>query len=56
MARPLQAIGQRNLVEHEREIRKKRQKELQAIIAEKRAELDRYGRAHSERRGVAVRD
>ena len=37
----LKAIGQRNLVEHERENRRKRQQEMRAIIAEKKAELER---------------
>ncbi len=37
----LRAIGQRNLVEHERENRRKKQQEMRAIIAEKKAELER---------------
>ena len=37
----LKAIGQRNLVEHERDVRKRKQQELRSIIAEKRAELER---------------
>jgi intraflagellar transport protein 20 len=37
----LKAIGQRNLVEHEREIRKRRQQEVRSIVAEKKAELER---------------
>jgi intraflagellar transport protein 20 len=37
----LRAIGQRNLVEHEREVRKRRQQELRSVIHEKRGELER---------------
>jgi intraflagellar transport protein 20 len=37
----LQAIGQRNIVEGERDNRKRRQRELQALVDEKNAELSR---------------
>lgn len=38
----LRAIGMRNKVEGEKEVRKRRQRELQQAIKEKQTELDRY--------------
>lgn len=38
----LRAIGLRNQVETEKALRSVKQKELQALIFEKQAELDRY--------------
>jgi intraflagellar transport protein 20 len=37
----MRAIGLRNMVESEKELRKRKQKELQALIQEKQAELER---------------
>jgi hypothetical protein len=42
----LQAVGQRNLVESEREARKIKQQELHALVEEKRAELRRLTVEH----------
>ncbi|PRP89855.1 hypothetical protein PROFUN_00197 [Planoprotostelium fungivorum] len=41
-AEKLKAIGLRNLVESERDVRKRKQREMQTLIQEKQAELDRY--------------
>eukprot|EP01116_Phalansterium_solitarium_P017911 TRINITY_DN4553_c0_g1_i2.p1 TRINITY_DN4553_c0_g1~~TRINITY_DN4553_c0_g1_i2.p1 ORF type:complete len:129 (-),score=37.93 TRINITY_DN4553_c0_g1_i2:157-543(-) len=38
----LRAIGLRNQVESEADLRKRKQRELEALINEKKAELDRY--------------
>lgn len=37
----MQAIGQRNLVDNERELRKRKMREVQALIDERNAELAR---------------
>eukprot|EP00743_Colponemidia_sp_Colp-15_P005244 GILK01005643.1.p1 GENE.GILK01005643.1~~GILK01005643.1.p1 ORF type:complete len:150 (+),score=37.11 GILK01005643.1:55-450(+) len=42
----LRAIGQRNRVDGEAENRKKKQQELQALINEKKAELERFSLHH----------
>jgi intraflagellar transport protein 20 len=41
-AEKLRAIGLRNKVLSEKDFRKRKQKEMQALVAEKQAELERY--------------
>ena len=41
-AEKLRAVGIRNQVETERALRSVKQKELQSLVVEKQAELDRY--------------
>ena len=38
----MKAIGLRNLVESEKDVRKRKKKEVETLIVEKRAELERY--------------
>ena len=45
-AEKLRAIGLGNRVDHEKEVRKRKQLELQALINEKRAELERLNTQH----------
>lgn len=45
-AEKLRAIGLANRVEHEKEVRKRKQIEVQAMINEKKAELDRLNSQH----------
>merc|ERR1711918_319911 len=45
-AEKLRAIGLSNRVDHEKEVRKRKQLELQAMINEKRAELERLNVQH----------
>mmetsp|Transcript_25107 Transcript_25107/g.32437 ORF Transcript_25107/g.32437 Transcript_25107/m.32437 type:complete len:131 (-) Transcript_25107:175-567(-) len=48
----LKAIGQRNKVESERENRERQRIALNALIAEKKAELDRYTLQYQSLKGV----
>ena len=45
-AEKLRAIGLANRVDHEKEVRKRKQLELQAMINEKKAELERLNTQH----------
>ena len=45
-AEKLRAIGLGNKVDHEKEVRKRKQLELQAMINEKKAELERLNAQH----------
>ena len=53
-AEKLKAIGLGNKVDHEKEVRKRKQAELQAMINEKKAELERLSAQHDSLTSVEL--